>query len=410
MNQEQRQEKRPSRTIQRVLKGELCSGCGLCASAGGVAMAPVPPGYNRPQPLPQVTAEEERMLAECCPGARVAPWQDAPHVHAYWGPYHRVATGYATDEEIRHRASSGGGLTGLLVFALEAGLVDRVVHVGPDPDLPTRNRVYVSRTREGAIDGAGSRYAASSPLAEIDAMLAEGGRIAFVGKPCDVGALRQLGRFDERVARHVPLILSFFCAGIPSQTGADRILAELGVEPQDLREFRYRGYGWPGMATAIALDGRSAEMTYERSWGHHLSREVQFRCKICPDAVGGVADIACADAWYGGDSGYPTFEEQSGRSLIMTRTAAGEALLEQAITAGAIAAEPLALSEVDLMQPSQARRKRLIRARVGAVRATLQPSPRMDGLKVGEAAAGAGTQEALKNFVGTARRILQGRR
>jgi coenzyme F420 hydrogenase subunit beta len=79
------------------------------------------------------------------------------------------------------------------------------------------------------------------------------------------------------------------------------------------------------MATATAHDGRTAEMTYERSWGHHLSREVQFRCKICPDAVGGVADIACADAWYGGETGYPTFEEQSGRSLVVTRTAVGEA-------------------------------------------------------------------------------------
>jgi coenzyme F420 hydrogenase subunit beta len=62
------------------------------------------------------------------------------------------------------------------------------------------------------------------------------------------------------------------------------------------------------------------------------------------------------------------------------------------------------------MQPSQARRKRLIRARVGATRATLQPAPRMDGLMVGEAAARADAREALQNFAGTARRIVQGRR
>ena len=55
-------------------------------------------------------------------------------------------------------------------------------------------------------------------------------------------------------------------------------------------------------------------MSYADSWGAHLSKHVQFRCKICPDAVGGVADIACADAWYGGDSGYPQFDEAAGRS------------------------------------------------------------------------------------------------
>jgi coenzyme F420 hydrogenase subunit beta len=120
--------------------------------------------------------------------------------------------------------------------------------------------------------------------------------------------------------------------------------------------------------------------------------------------------VACADAWYGGETGYPTFEEQAGRSLVMTRTAAGEELLEQAVAAGAIATEPLDIAEIDLMQPSQARRKRLIRARLGAVHATLQPAPRMDGLMVGEAAARAGTKEALQNFAGTGRRIVQGRR
>jgi coenzyme F420 hydrogenase subunit beta len=402
--------KAPSRTIARVLDGELCSGCGLCASIGEVEMRSVAPGYNRPSPLPQVTPEEERLLVESCPGSRVAPWQPAPRTHPYWGPHHRVLTGFSSDEEVRHRSSSGGGITGLAVYALASGLVDRVVHVGADPGRPTRNITLTSRTPEEVIAGAGSRYAASSPLADIDRMLGEGGRIAFVGKPCDVGALRQLGRFDERVGRHVPIILSFFCAGIPSETGADRILAELGVDTTELKEFRYRGFGWPGMATATAHDGRTAEMTYERSWGHHLSREVQFRCKICPDAIGGVADIACADAWYGGDTGYPSFEEQSGRSLIVTRTEAGEKLLEAAVAAGAMQVEPLDIGEIDKMQPSQARRKRLIKSRVAATRVTLQPRPEMGGLLVEEAAKRAQPKEALKNFLGTTRRIVQGRR
>jgi coenzyme F420 hydrogenase subunit beta len=144
--------------------------------------------------------------------------------------------------------------------------------------------------------------------------------------------LRQLGRFDSRVAAHVPYILSFFCAGIRARPARTRSLPNWasagGAAGVSLSRLRLAG-----LATAVAHDGRTAEMTYERSWGHHLSREVQFRCKICPDAVGGVADVACADAWYGGETGYPTFEEQAGRSLMMTRTAAGEALLEQAMAA-----------------------------------------------------------------------------
>jgi coenzyme F420 hydrogenase subunit beta len=187
------------------------------------------------------------------------------------------------------------------------------------------------------------------------------------------------------------------------------VLTSLGVGDAELKTFRYRGNGWPGKAMATTRDGRTAEMSYEESWGGYLSKEVQFRCKICPDAIGGVADIACADAWYGGETGYPTFEEQDGRSLIVARTARGEDFLGKALASGAVRAEPLAISEIDLMQPSQAARKRLILARVAALAALLRPRPAMSGLLVAKAARAAGPAEQLRNFLGTIRRALQGR-
>jgi coenzyme F420 hydrogenase subunit beta len=399
-----------SRTIERVVRGELCSGCGLCASLSGAGMEALPPGYNRPGTAPQVDAGKEKLLAETCPGSLVAPWHEAPRVHPYWGPSHQVLTGYSTDAAVRHQASSGAGITALLLHALEAGLVDAVLQVGADPERPTRNVAMLSRTRQEVIAASGSRYAASSPLEQIETILKSGERVAFVGKPCDCSALRQLGRFDARVGERIPIILSFYCAGIPSERGARAIIREMGLPEEELADFRYRGFGWPGLATATTREGRSATMNYEESWGGHLSKEVQFRCKICPDAVGGVADVACADAWYGGESGYPQFEEQSGRSLIMVRTETGKALVEAAVRAGALAVEPLEAGEIDLMQPAQARRKRLVKYRMLALTATFQPKPRMAGLMVDQAARRSGGKEALQNFVGTVRRILGGRR
>jgi coenzyme F420 hydrogenase subunit beta len=373
-------------------------------------MRAVSPGYNRPGEAPKVSDDIERLLAGSCPGSTVAPWQAAPNVHPYWGPWHQVLTGHAVEERVRHEGSSGGGVTVLALHALRTGLVDRVIQIRADAERPTRNVMTVSHSEEEVIQGAGSRYAASSPLSEIDRILDEGGKIAFIGKPCDASALRQFGEYDHRVGERIPLILSFFCAGIPSEQGARNILKELGISEEELAQFRYRGFGWPGRATATAHDGRSADMSYADSWGGHLSKEVQFRCKICPDAVGGVADIACADAWYGGETGYPKFEEQSGRSLVVTRTARGDEFLRDAVKAGAIVVEPLSIEEIDLMQPSQARRKREIVSRTAAVRMTLNPVPKMKGLMIGEAARGASTKERLRSFVGMARRILTGRR
>lgn len=401
-----------SPTVDRVLKGQLCTGCGLCASVAGdaIEMAMVAPGYARPVQRGVVSASAEKAIAEACPGAVVAAWETGQAMDPYWGPSRRIATGYAVDPAVRYEGSSGGALSALLIHALESGLVDRAIHVAPDPENPTRNIMRRSTNAAEVVAGAGSRYTASSPLAQIEEALSEGGSIAFVGKPCDVSALRRLARVDPRVARHVPIALSFFCGGMPSHDGVERILATMGVAPAEVTAFRYRGQGWPGTAAATTRDGAVTKMSYADSWGGHLSKEVQFRCKICPDAVGGVADIACADAWYGGESGYPTFEEQDGRSLIISRSEAGERLLASAIAANALAVEPLDVREIDLMQPSQARRKRLVAARAGALAVTLQPIPDMRGVMLAAATRRAKLGEAAHNFAGTLRRILVGRR
>ena len=402
-----------SPTLKRVLSGELCAGCGLCASVSGgaIEMTWSPRGFKRPVQTMPLTPGAERIIAAACPGAKVAPWPEAPQTDPFWGPWRRVVTGHATNPGQRHAAASGGALSAMLVHALESGLVDRVVHIVADSHDPVGAEVTTSRSAQMILAGAGSRYVASSPLVAMDQMLAEGGALAFVGKPCDVSALRQLAVYDERVAKTVRLTLSFFCAGIPSRRAIARMLAAMGVGEDELEALRYRGFGWPGSAVAAFRGGRRAEMSYEESWGGHLSRDVQFRCKICPDAVGGVADLACGDAWHSDADGYPLLEEQGdGRSVILARTVAGERLLAGAVEAGGLAIQPLEIGELHAMQPAQARRKRLVRARMAGLRVLLQPVPRTEGLQIDEAAQTASVRATLKDFLGSVRRVITGRR
>src|SRR5688572_1332533 len=167
-----------SPTVRRVLAGELCTGCGLCAgvSGGSIRMESTPPGYNRPVVRGPVSREAEQAIAGACPGAVVAPWDGAPEIHPYWGPLRQVTTGAATNDVTRFEGSSGGAISALLIHALETGLVDRVIQTAADPDQPTRNMTVVSRTRSEVLAAAGSRYVASSPLAELEAIVVEGGK------------------------------------------------------------------------------------------------------------------------------------------------------------------------------------------------------------------------------------------
>lgn len=370
------------------------------------------PGFLRPRQSAPLSDHQERMVAKACPGAEVARWDREPGaaIDPAWGPYRSILTGHATDERVRFVGSSGGFLTAMSHFALRAGLVDAVVNVrAGGADAPLANPINIVDSPEALLDAAGSRYGPSAPLATIARLLDDPRRFLFVGKPCDVSALRQLGTLDARVAERFPIMLSFFCAGVPSLTGSRRVIEAMGLPASEVTAFRYRGNGWPGKARAETADGRSAEMDYETSWGGFLSKHVQFRCKICPDAVGGVADIACADAWFGGESGYPQFEDRAGRSLVMVRTAAGERLLAAALAEQAVAVEPSSLRDIDLMQPSQKHRKTLVRARTAALAATAMPRPRFRGVAVRDAARLAPLRDQLRNFLGTAWRIIKGR-
>lgn len=405
-----------SAALKRVARADSCAGCGLCAALApqAVEMVLQPPGYLRPVQMAALSAQAEAAVAAACPGLIIAPQPAAPLHHPIWGPAISVATGHATDQALRHRASSGGAISALLIHALDAGLIDFVVQTGADPAHPLANQTRASTTAAEVAAASGSRYTASAPLEKLGEWLArtnasgKPARFAFVGKPCDVAALRAHARTDPRIAAQVPLMLAFFCAGIPSADGTRRILAHLGVAEADVANFRFRGDGWPGYATATRHDGTSARMSYAESWGNILSKQVQFRCKICPDAVGGHADIVAADAWHGDENGYPSFDEGAGRSLIIARTSTGEALLKSAVAAQKLETAPLPIEEIDGMQPHQARRKRQLLARLAAMAITGRPRPDFAGNHLAEAARAEPLQAQAKAFAGLVRRIIKG--
>lgn len=389
-----------------VAENGLCAGCGLCASVAGeqaIEMRLSAGGFLRPsqkQPLPPAAAA---VIADACPGSRVEHAPAAKAAHVLWGPLVEVRAGHATDAELRRQGSSGGGISAIACWLLETGQIDFVAQIAVSDTDPLANELKLSRSRAEIIAAAGSRYAPSAPLSGLSALLDRGERFAFVGKPCDVAALRRYARHDPRVDQLVVCMLSFMCAGVPSIKGTHELLRKLGADVQGLSTFRYRGDGWPGMARAVMDDGRVFETDYNSSWGTVLNKHLQFRCKICPDGTGEFADIVCADAWYGKD-GYPDFAERDGRSLIVSRTPRGEALLQQAMGQGAVQAEALPVDDIARMQPYQVNRKQVVLGRVFATWLARRRAPAYRNLGLWRAALRANKIDWLRNAWGTYRR------
>jgi coenzyme F420 hydrogenase subunit beta len=377
-------------------------------------MAVTPPGWLRPVQTAALTPAQEAAVTAGCPGLGQVVKAGGRPDDVLFGPYLAMRMGHATDPSLRHAGASGGALSALLAHLLSSGTVEAVVTNSPDPADPVGN-VTRTLTDPGDLTAtAGSRYAPSAPLAGLAGWLedhrATGRRFAFLGKPCDTAALRALALSDPDIAAAFPMILSFFCAGVPSLTGAGAILTALSVPKDDVAAFRYRGNGWPGRATATLKDGTERSMTYHDSWGGILSKHVQHRCKICADGTGVAADLVCADAWETDAKGYPIFEERPGVSLIVARTALGQRILAEAEAAGAIVTGPFDPTTLAAIQPGQRERRRALLARLAALRIAGRPIPVYHGLQLAAAARQNPIGRNVKNFIGMLRRTLRVKR
>jgi coenzyme F420 hydrogenase subunit beta len=407
--------------LEEIVEGGLCIGCGLCQSIAGadrIQIVLTPEGRERPvarQPLGEATLERINAI---CPGTRVegaAPAEGAAGealrsraMHdVVWGPAEHLAIGYAGNAEVRYRAATGGVLTALGQFLLASGRAKFILHVAASAKAPMRTERALSFDAASVLEGAGSRYGPAAPLIDFTALLERAEPFALIAKPCDIAAVRNLARIDPRVDRYLRYALTFVCGGASDLTKSEEVASELGIRPDELSLFRYRGYGCPGLTRLTTQDGRSFELTYQEMWEDEATWGIQPRCKICPDAIGESADLAASDVWPGGG---PT-GESDGFNGIIVRTARGLELYRAALEAGAIVAEPgeVSFRDFDEFQPHQVRKKRAVWARLVGMRTAGQPVPETHGLRLAECARMNTLAENLDEARGARRRARQGR-
>lgn len=358
--------------ISRVVAADLCSGCGGCLLLdAGLALELDDAGFARPVRVGESTAapDAERRFAASCPGRTViARHAEGATRHPTMGSVLGAWEAWATDGEIRRAGSSGGTLTALADWLTATGRAARVTGAAPESADARRTVSVTITSRDEALAAASSRY---GPVTGVPGSLAPDA--AIVATPCRIAAVRALSPGED-----APILLSFFCAGTPSQRATDALADALGA-PGPSTALRYRGDGWPGRFTVSKPDGTTASLSYEESWGEHLGRAVQWRCKICPDGVGESADIVAADLWESDERGYPSFVERDGVSALLARTPRGHTLVLEAIAAGVLEAKPLEIARLASVQPLQVDRRETLLGRLAGTVAAGGSIPRYRG-------------------------------
>jgi coenzyme F420 hydrogenase subunit beta len=400
---------RQIRSIQDVVDWGLCTGCGACyyaCSKSGVSLVNIEAVGIRPHFHTAKCAGCKECLS-ICPGYQVdADLATGEHAESSEGDHEvgyalEIWEGYAADPEIRRQASSGGLLSALALYCLEKEGMGFVLHTAMDEIKPWTNKTVQSRDRSEILARTGSRYAPASPCDELRLIEESARPCVFIGKPCDTAAVAMLREKRPALDRNLGLVLTFFCAGTPSTKGTLDLMKSLNVSPEKVASVRYRGDGWPGRFRVIsANDDGEKSFSYRESWSR-LSHDRAFRCQLCPDGLGRVADISCGDAWERFVDG-----QDIGRSVAVVRTRRGQEILHRALAARYVDLEPVGATAIPASQPSQINRNREVFGRLLAMRLLMVPVPNFTGFSLFRSWMRLPFLRRIRTILGSIRRLV----
>lgn len=395
-------------TVQDVVNWRLCLGCGACGAVCEkhfIALEDIKDQGIRPK----VETAECGTCSDClkvCPGLSTAKKAEKglriASLESDWGSVLEMWEGYAADEGFRRMGSSGGVASALALYCLEKEGVGQVVHAAQDDDTGWTNRTVLSRSRTELLERTGSRYAPASPCDGLASIAEAQAPSVFIGKPCDIQGARKAQVIWPELQDKIHLAVSIFCAGTPSTGATIELLESLKLPTDRVSKIRYRGRGWPGNF-AVWTNGSekpAVEIPYLEGWGF-LQKYRPYRCYLCPDGTGELADISCGDPWYRKDRNNP------GYSLVLLRTDRGRQIFHRAIETGYIKAEQVDPSVLPLSQPGFPAKRGAIWGRLLAMKMFGIPTPQYPGWPLHECWKRLRAKEKARSVLGTIKRIMQ---
>ncbi len=279
---------------------------------------------NRTEPVPSAAAPRGRWNKE--------------KIHKYIGSFRQSFFAHAVDPTFRERAASGGVITSLLAFCLQHRRIDGALVCRTNiVNSQVRPEFFIARNTAELIGAQGSKYIAVDFIRDALPLIRRfNGLLAVTALPCDISKLRSACKLDQELARKITLMLSLFCGhnSLPELT--DLVVEKISPSGAALSDFRYRQGHWRGQLRAVFEKGQVVERPFSVFSNYqNLFFFCQAKCHHCHDHTGYDADISTGDIWSARMRCQPIKH-----NAVIIRTAAGQALFQEAVNEGAIFANP----------------------------------------------------------------------
>ena len=330
-------------TIEEVVKSDLCTGCGTCVSLCPNEAIELVINETKGIYIPKLDDEKCNDCGVCyevCPGHSVDFKQLNLEIFGkepddiLIGNYTNCYIGHANDYEMRYNSASGGLVTQLLIFALEAGIIDGALVTRMKKSNPLEPEPFIARTREEIIEASKSKYCpvpANIALKEI-LKSKEDEKFAVVGLPCHIHGIRKAELINGKLKEKIVLHLGILCSVNRNFLGTEYLLQKFNIKKEDVAKLDYRGEGWIGGMKITLNNGDKKFSPLPIYWTRMLrSYFVPMRCTLCSDQSCELADISLGDIWL------PEFrDDKIGTSVIISRNKIGEKILQNPALKGKI--------------------------------------------------------------------------
>jgi coenzyme F420 hydrogenase subunit beta len=231
-----------------------------------------------------------------------------------FGAYRRIALAQTTNPEIARICQDGGVVTTLFSFALEKNLIDAALVTGTNPQQPFYPIPRIATNSQEILGAAGSKYVCSlSPLTlASDAKKQGKTRVAFVGTPCQVQALRRLQMVDPEKYGFVEFSVGLMCSGCFNYELISEFVQEkLGINPHSIVKMNIK--------QKLLITTESGVTTIPLSEAKQYKRR---SCEVCRDFSSELADISVGglglDGWT-----FTVVRSEKGKELFWNAEKAG---------------------------------------------------------------------------------------
>ena len=280
---------------KKIIDSGFCTACGACEVACPVGAL-------------QIEDDKVKRLHDCAQDLDLCPIcyavcphseslllrslqsvSDAPIKNEAIGYYRKMVLAQAADPKLREQSKGAGVVTALLTYGVENKIFDSAIVSQAELGDQTKTKPMVAVVPDDILSAVGTKFFPSAVAKAYGTAVTGYGKkkIAFVGVPCHVLALRKLGAWQHKISGNLKIVIGLFCFGTFSLEQLMKHVAKTyDIKPSDIKQMRL------SKDLVIQTEKKSVSIPFEE-----LQSKILPSCRTCVDFTSEFADISIGRAF-----------------------------------------------------------------------------------------------------------------